>query len=117
MVGLKLSIEEKLREFLKEDIGFGDITSEALIGDDQMADARIFYRENGIAAGLEEVATLFQILGCNVKTLVRDGNEVKFKTHDFETGFGLSEKHLESIMQYLALVGEPPTLLIENKPT
>jgi nicotinate-nucleotide pyrophosphorylase (carboxylating) len=51
MVGLKLSIEEKLREFLKEDIGFGDITSEALIGDDQMADARIFYRENGIAAG------------------------------------------------------------------
>jgi len=76
MVGLKLSIEEKLREFLKEDIGFGDITSEALIRDDQMADARIFYRENGIAAGLEEVATLFQILGCNVKTLVRDGDEV-----------------------------------------
>lgn len=76
MVGLKLSIEEKLREFLKEDIGFGDITSEALIGDDQMADARIFYRENGIAAGLEEVASLFQILGCNVKTLVRDGDEV-----------------------------------------
>ena len=73
---MKLSIEEKLREFLKEDIGFGDITSEALIGDDQMADARIFYRENGIAAGLEEVATLFQILGCNVKTLVRDGDEV-----------------------------------------
>jgi nicotinate-nucleotide pyrophosphorylase (carboxylating) len=76
MVGLKLSIEEKLREFLKEDIGFGDITSEALIGDDQMADARIFYRENGIAAGLEEVAALFQILGCNVKTLVEDGDEV-----------------------------------------
>ena len=76
MAGLKLSIEEKLREFLNEDIGFGDITSEALIGDDQMADARIFYRENGIAAGLEEVATLFQILGCNVKTLVRDGDEV-----------------------------------------
>ncbi len=76
MVGLKLSIEEKLREFLNEDIGFGDITSEALIGDDQMADARIFYRENGIAAGLEEVASLFQILGCNVKTLGRDGDEV-----------------------------------------
>ena len=76
MAGLKLSIEEKLREFLNEDIGFGDITSEALIGDDQMADARIFYRENGIAAGLEEVASLFQILGCNVKTLGRDGDEV-----------------------------------------
>lgn len=76
MVGLKLSIEEKLREFLKEDIGFGDITSEALIGDDQMADARIFYRENGIAAGLEEVASLFQILGCNVKILARDGDKV-----------------------------------------
>jgi nicotinate-nucleotide pyrophosphorylase (carboxylating) len=77
MVGLKLSIEDKLREFLKEDIGFGDITSEALIGDDQMVEANIFYRENGIAAGLKEVATLFQILGCNVKTLVRDGDKVQ----------------------------------------
>jgi uncharacterized protein (DUF58 family) len=38
--------------------------------------------------------------------LIRDGNEVKFKTHDFETDFGLSEKHLESIMRYLALVGD-----------
>ena len=41
--------------------------------------------------------------------LIRDGNEVKFKTHDFETDFGMSEKHLESIMQYLALVGDNST--------
>ena len=46
--------------------------------------------------------------------LIREGNEVKFKTHDFETDFGLSEKHLESIMQYLALVGESPPLPVKK---
>ena len=38
--------------------------------------------------------------------LIRNGNEVKFKTHDFETDYGMSERHLETIMKYLALVGK-----------
>lgn len=37
--------------------------------------------------------------------LIRQGNEIKFKTHDFETEYGMSERHLESIMKYLALAG------------
>lgn len=37
--------------------------------------------------------------------LMRRGDEVRLKTHDFESPAGNSESHLESILTYLALVG------------
>ena len=69
-------MEERLREFLKDDIGWGDITSEALIDDGQMAKGRLYFREDGVAAGLDEVATIFRILGCEVNAIMRDGSSV-----------------------------------------
>jgi len=75
-MGAKLSVEERLREFLKDDIGWGDITSEALIDDGQMAKGRLYFREDGVAAGLDEVATIFRILGCEVNAIERDGSSV-----------------------------------------
>ena len=69
-------MEERLREFLKDDIGWGDITSEALIADGQMAKGRLYFREDGVAAGLDEVAAIFRILGCDVNAIMRDGNSV-----------------------------------------
>jgi len=75
-MGAKLSVEERLREFLKDDIGWGDITSEALIDDGQMAKGRLYFREDGVAAGLDEVAAIFRILGCDVNAIMRDGNSV-----------------------------------------
>ena len=68
--------DEKIREFLKEDIGHGDITSSSLIEADQRAKARLFYREAGIAAGLEEVTMVFEILGCDVVAHASDGDSV-----------------------------------------
>ena len=75
-MGAGLSVEERLREFLKDDIGWGDITSEALIADGQMAKGRLYFREDGVAAGLDEVATMFRILGCEVNAIKRDGSGV-----------------------------------------
>lgn len=40
--------------------------------------------------------------------LIRRGDEVKLKTHDFETGYGNSESHLAYIMKYLAFAGAEP---------
>jgi nicotinate-nucleotide pyrophosphorylase (carboxylating) len=65
---------EKIREFLEEDIGHGDITSSSLIEAGQRAKARLFYREAGVAAGLEEAAMVFEILGCDVVTHASDGD-------------------------------------------
>ncbi len=78
--------EEKIREFLREDIGYGDITSEALIENGHQARAMILFREDGIAAGLEEAAALFAYLGCTVKILVDDGIRVNVGTHVMEVG-------------------------------
>lgn len=75
-MGAGFSVEERLREFLKDDIGWGDITSEALIDDGQMAKGRLYFREDGVAAGLEEMATIFRILGCEVNAIERDGSRV-----------------------------------------
>jgi len=68
--------EEQLRVFLLEDLGYGDITSEALISPEKRARARLFFKEPGIAAGLEEASVIFTMLGCEVKHLERDGNWV-----------------------------------------
>ena len=75
-MGSWFSVEERLRGFLKDDLGWGDITSEALIDDGQRARGRLYYREDGVAAGLHEVATIFRILGCEVNAIERDGERV-----------------------------------------
>ncbi len=68
-----MTIEEKVRDFLREDLGYGDITSEALIDEGQMAKASLYFREEGIVAGLNEAATVFSLLGCKVKILREEG--------------------------------------------
>jgi nicotinate-nucleotide pyrophosphorylase (carboxylating) len=67
---------KQIRKYLEEDIGHGDITSSALIEADQRARARLFYREAGVAAGLEEATMVFEILGCDVISLASDGESV-----------------------------------------
>ena len=76
MGGCAVLTEEKMREFLREDIGYGDITSAALLEDGQQARARVLFREDGVAAGLEEAAALFALLGCTVKLSEEDGGGV-----------------------------------------
>lgn len=68
--------EEALRRFLLEDIGSGDITSEALIPPDKRAHAQLFFREPGVAAGLREASAILALLGCEASLLEKDGNRV-----------------------------------------
>jgi nicotinate-nucleotide pyrophosphorylase (carboxylating) len=68
---------DKLVEFLKEDIGFGDITSELLIPEDQWAHGKLYFREAGVVSGLEETESIFQLLGCSVTAHTKDGDWVK----------------------------------------
>jgi nicotinate-nucleotide pyrophosphorylase (carboxylating) len=77
MDGSRLLDLEKIRGFLREDIGFGDITSISLIPEGQRARARLFFREPGVAAGLEEAVALFDMLGGGAELRKRDGERVK----------------------------------------
>ena len=74
--GCGVLTEERIREFLREDLGYGDITSATLLEDRRQARARVLFREEGVAAGLEEAAAVFALLGCTVKLLEEDGCRV-----------------------------------------
>jgi nicotinate-nucleotide pyrophosphorylase (carboxylating) len=67
----------ELLEFLKEDIGDGDITTDATVPEDLEASAEVAAREDGVLAGLEEVAQLLEHEGLKHKTSFKDGDEIK----------------------------------------
>ena len=77
MAQLDYRLRDKLKEFLDEDLGYGDITSQTLIPDGQMAQATLYFKEPGIVSGLIEASTVFQLLGCDVEQLVSEGEPVK----------------------------------------
>lgn len=66
-----------LMAFLEEDLGLGDVTTEALIPEGLKTHARIIVKEDGIIAGLEEAKILFELLGLEVKCLLKDGDRVE----------------------------------------
>jgi nicotinate-nucleotide pyrophosphorylase (carboxylating) len=64
-----------IEEFLREDIGHGDITTRALIGDQQGV-ASVIARQACVVAGLGEAAEAFCLLGLRTTMRVRDGDQV-----------------------------------------
>jgi nicotinate-nucleotide pyrophosphorylase (carboxylating) len=80
MVGHEILIDEKVRTFLSEDLGFGDITTDSIIDEDVQVEARVVCKERAVIAGLKEASKVFTILGCTVKLLVKDGSIVKSGT-------------------------------------
>jgi nicotinate-nucleotide pyrophosphorylase (carboxylating) len=68
---------EKLLEFLAEDVGEGDITTDATIPEDRTATAEVFANEDGVLAGLEEAVVLLGHFGLGHETGFSDGNVIK----------------------------------------
>jgi len=64
-----------IERFLREDIGQGDITTEALIGE-RGGKASIVARESCAIAGLEEAEAVFHALGLRTAARVDDGDSV-----------------------------------------
>src|SRR6185369_3022708 len=68
-----------IRQALAEDIGRGDVTTEATIPAGVQATARIVTREAGVVAGLPLAQRVFTALDSNVRfeALVADGGTVE----------------------------------------
>lgn len=63
--------------YLKEDLDEeGDITSNSLFTSEETGEAKIFSKEKGIVAGLEEAKKVFEKTGADTTLLVKDGKEV-----------------------------------------
>ena len=71
--------EDKLRQLLADDIGLGDVTVQALIPPNLTVNAVVIAKDDGVAAGIEEITILAEYLGLKVKTKVADGETVKNK--------------------------------------
>ncbi len=67
--------KKQLLQFLAEDIGKGDITSNLL--PKKRISARIISRENAIVAGATYAKEIFKLKGCNAKILKKDGSKIK----------------------------------------
>ncbi len=72
---LSFNSKKQLRQFLAEDVGKGDITSNLL--PKKKISVRIISRENAIVAGVTHAKEIFKIKGCNVKIIKKDGSKIK----------------------------------------
>jgi nicotinate-nucleotide pyrophosphorylase (carboxylating) len=71
--------EEKLKQILADDLGLGDVTVQALISPTLTVNAIIIAKEDGVAAGIEEVTILAECLDLKVEAKVADGETIKNK--------------------------------------
>ncbi len=60
-------LDEKLTSWLKEDIGSGDITTNAIVAPEMQTKAIIHSKADGVLAGVEVAARVFQLLDENVR--------------------------------------------------
>ena len=72
-----LNVRELLANFLQEDLGARDITSDNIIPAGLAAEAAIVCKSPfAIVCGLEEASMLFDICDCKSEILVKDGSKV-----------------------------------------
>ena len=71
-------ISRLIEQALQEDIGFGDVTSESIISEEQLGRAVLQAKENGIVSGVEIVRIIFQYADSQITTTVHasDGGMV-----------------------------------------
>ncbi len=66
----KNMLHAMIRDFLREDIGRGDLTSEAIFSDRQMGSARLVARDSFVVAGAESVAAeVFKVQNPTIKAV------------------------------------------------
>jgi nicotinate-nucleotide pyrophosphorylase (carboxylating) len=82
MLPSKSQIEEIIDSALAEDLGKGDITTEALIRDDQQGTGSIVAKMGGILAGIGLVEQVFHRVDpeAKIEVVVKDGARVKSGT-------------------------------------
>lgn len=75
----KIFVEDHVKSALMEDIGFGDVTTESIIGEDEIFTASLVARCEGIVCGLEVFKTVFNVLSEKVEINLhfKDGDKIK----------------------------------------
>lgn len=124
-----------LKNWLEEDIGSGDITTEAIVPRQAVTTAYVQAKETGIIAGGTVAASVFRLLDEGVQTtlLVKDGSplakgqiiaEIKGSARAILSGERLALnllQHLSGIATatsaFVSLVGEYPARIVDTRKT
>ncbi|HEY9387589.1 MAG TPA: carboxylating nicotinate-nucleotide diphosphorylase [Nitrososphaeraceae archaeon] len=74
-----LDIRKTIINFLEEDVGTGDITSNSIVPPDITMQAAIVCNslKESVVCGLEEASIVFDICKCKYKIIIKDGSRVK----------------------------------------
>lgn len=75
-----LWLVERMVSWIAEDVGMGDITSNALVDDHEVAMAVVIVKEDAVVAGIEETTALLRHLGLEVYPKVTDGQSLNANT-------------------------------------
>ncbi|MEJ2439326.1 MAG: carboxylating nicotinate-nucleotide diphosphorylase [Gammaproteobacteria bacterium] len=127
-------IHRQVREALAEDIGSGDVTA-ALLDPQQLADARVISRENGVLCGCAWFDEVFHQLDSRIHIdwLAHDGDTVTADqalcrlhgpAHLLLTGERTALNFLQSLSgtasitrRYVQAMGDSPTRLLDTRKT
>ncbi|MCL0032338.1 carboxylating nicotinate-nucleotide diphosphorylase [Peptococcaceae bacterium] len=79
----EILLDDLIKRCLVEDIGTGDVTTNAIVSKDDKSSAVIESKEEGIVAGLFVAKRVFEILSPHIefKALVEEGSKVKPKAN------------------------------------
>ena len=69
-------MDEIIEYMLREDEGFGDITSNALIPENKIFYAKLISKDDGILAGIEIIKEMFLEYGISIISSRNDGDEI-----------------------------------------
>lgn len=72
-------VKEHVKNALKEDIGFGDITTDYLVPEDEVITAKLNTRQEGILCGIDIVEMVFKTLSKEVRVekYFKDGEKIQ----------------------------------------
>jgi len=73
-------VENAIRSFLAEDLGYGDITTNALVDSERGGEGRVVCRQNAVIAGIEEALVLLELVDCHGTARAHDGDRIKAGT-------------------------------------
>ena len=69
-------MDEIIKYMLREDEGFGDITSNALIPENKIFYAKLITKDDGILAGIEIIKEMFSEYGIEIISSKKEGDEI-----------------------------------------
>jgi nicotinate-nucleotide pyrophosphorylase (carboxylating) len=72
----KKILEEMFTNFLKEDVGFSDITGEAIVTKEINVKSKIIVKEDAVIAGIYETKIFSEMLDILFKTEYKDGDNI-----------------------------------------